>query len=197
MLTGPYTIVDWSFNEYYPSREAFVMDVARAVHDEAMALREAGATVIQIDEPAISVHPEEMELASRALGIVTEGLDAFTATHVCYGDFATVFDDLVNLPVDILDIEMANSNYQLLELFRGKQVDKYISLGVTDSHTYRIESVEEIKQGVRAALEVFSPDKLYLDPDCGLKTRLEDEAVGKLANTVTAAKELRTELGLE
>lgn len=196
MLTGPYTIVDWSFNEYYPTREAFVMDVARSVHDEAMALKEAGAKVIQIDEPAISVRPEEMALASRALGVVTDGLDAFTVTHVCYGDFAAVFDELVSLPIDMLDIEMANSKYQLLDVFRGKRVDKYISLGVTDSHDHRVESVEEIKRGVRAALEVFSPEKLYLDPDCGLKTRLEDEAIGKLTNTIIAAQELREELGL-
>jgi len=197
MLTGPYTIVDWSFNEYYPSREAYVLEVARAIHEEAVALEKAGARYIQIDEPAISVRPEEMELASRALGIVTNGLSAFTITHVCYGDFASVFDQLVSLPVDMLDIEMANSDYQLLELFRGHSSDKYVSLGVVDSHDHRVESVETIKQGVRRALEVFSPDKLYLDPDCGLKTRLEEESVGKLKNIVTAAREMRAELGLE
>ena len=197
MLTGPYTIVDWSFNEYYPSREAFVLDVAQAVHEEALALQRAGARYIQIDEPAVSVRPEEMELASRALGIVTDGLDAFTATHVCYGDFASVFDDLVRLPVDMLDIEMANSNFQLLDLFRAHPTDKYLSVGVVDSHDHRVESVEEIKRGVRSILEVFPPDKVYLDPDCGLKTRLEDEAVGKLRNIVAAAGEVKAELGLD
>ena len=197
MLTGPYTIVDWSFNEYYPSREAFVLDVAQAVHEEALALQRAGARYIQIDEPAVSVRPEEMELASRALGIVTDGLDAFTVTHVCYGDFASVFDDLVRLPVDMLDIEMANSNFQLLDLFRAHPTDKYLSVGVVDSHDHRVESVEEIKRGVRSILEVFPPDKVYLDPDCGLKTRLEDEAVGKLRNIVAAAGEVKAELGLD
>ena len=194
MLTGPYTIVDWSFNEHYPSREAFVLDVARAVHDEAVSLEKAGARYIQIDEPAISVRPEEMALASRALGIVTEGLSAFTITHMCYGDFATVFDELTNLPVDMLDIEMANSDYQLLELFRGRPTDKYISMGVVDSHDHRVESVEEIAKGIRAGLEVFAPDKLYLDPDCGLKTRQEDESVAKLRNIVAATREVQAEL---
>ena len=196
MLTGPYTIVDWSFNEYYPSREAFVLDVAKAIHEEAVALEEAGAKYIQIDEPAISVRPEEMELASRALGIVTEGLSAFTITHLCYGDFASVFADLINLPVDMLDIEMANSDYQLLELFRQHPTDKLVSVGVVDSHDHRTESVEDIKKRVRTVLEVFSPEQVYLDPDCGLKTRLEDEAVDKLRNLVTAAREIRAELGL-
>ena len=196
MLTGPYTIVDWSFNEYYPSREAYVLDVARAVREEAQALVKAGAKYIQIDEPAISVRPEEMELASRALGIVTDGLDAFTITHLCYGDFASVFDDLISLPVDMLDIEMANSDFQLLELFRRQPTGKHVSVGVVDSHDHRIESVEDIKKGVRAVLEVFSPEQVYLDPDCGLKTRLEDEAVDKLRNVVTAAREIKAELGI-
>ena len=115
MLTGPYTIADWSFNEYYPSREEFVMDLAAVVHNEAMALQKAGAKYIQIDEPAISTRPDEMEMASRALGIVTDGLDAYTFTHICYGDFFAVYDQVVNLPVDNLDLEMSNSNYDLLD----------------------------------------------------------------------------------
>ena len=118
MLTGPYTMADWSFNEYYRTREEFVMELARAVHEEALELRQAGAKYIQIDEPAVSTRPEEMELASRALGIVTQGLDVVTLTHICYGEFGTVFDQLINLPVDVLDLEMVNSDYDLLELFR-------------------------------------------------------------------------------
>ena len=197
MLTGPYTIVDWSFNEHYPTREAFVLDIARAIHDEAVALEKAGAKYIQIDEPAISVRPEEMELASRALGIVTKGLSAFTITHICYGDFAAVFDDLVGLPVDMLDLEMANSGFQLLELFKERSIDKHVSAGVVDSHDHRVESVEQIKRGIRSLLQVFPPERLYLDPDCGLKTRLEDESVGKLRNVVAAAREVRAELGID
>ena len=196
MLTGPYTIVDWSFNEYYPTREAFVLDTARAIHEEALALEQAGAKYIQIDEPAISVRPEEMELASRALGIVTEGLSAFTVTHICYGDFVPVFDQIVSLPVDMLDLEMANSNYKLLELFKEHPADMALSLGVSDSHNHVAESVEEIKRGIRSALEIFPPEKLYVDTDCGLKTRLEDEAVAKLRNIAQAVREVRAELGL-
>jgi 5-methyltetrahydropteroyltriglutamate--homocysteine methyltransferase len=196
MLTGPYTIADWSFNEYYPSREAFVMDLARLVHEEALDLQRAGARYIQIDEPAISTRPEEMELASRALGLVTKGLDAKTITHICYGDFAAVFDQLIQLPVDVLDLEMTNSNYDLLELFRGRRVDKALSMGVTDVHTHVVESVEQIKAGNRKGLEVFPPERLYIDPDCGLKTRLEEESIGKLRNMVTAVREVKRELGI-
>ena len=99
IVTGPYTMVDWSFNEHYESREAFVLDMARVVHEEALELERAGAKYIQIDEPAASTRPEEMELVSRALDIVTDGLSAYTITHICYGDFAAVFDELVGLPV--------------------------------------------------------------------------------------------------
>lgn len=197
MLTGPYTMADWSFNEYYPSREAFILEMARVVHEEAVDLERAGARYIQIDEPAISTRPEEMELASRALGIVTQGLTAYTITHICYGDFAQVYDHLVRLPVDMLDLELANSNYDLLELFRNQPTDKALSMGVTDVHNHRVEPVEQIKEGIRRGLEVFPPERLYIDPDCGLKTRLEEEAVAKLRNMVTAVRQVKEELGIE
>jgi len=196
MLTGPYTIADWSFNDYYATREEFVLALARMIHEEALDLQKAGARYIQIDEPAVSTRPEEMELASRALGLVTKGLDAITITHICYGDFATVFDQLVRLPVDVLDLEMTNSSYDLLELFRGRRLNKALAMGVTDVHTHVVESVEQIKSGIRRGLEVFPPERLYIDPDCGLKTRLEEEATGKLRNMVVAVREVKRELGL-
>jgi 5-methyltetrahydropteroyltriglutamate--homocysteine methyltransferase len=197
MLTGPYTIADWSFNEHYPSREAFVMDLARVVHDEAVALERAGAKYIQIDEPAISTRPDEMEIASRALGIVTEGVNAYTFTHICYGEFDKVYDQVANLPVDNLDLEMANSNYALLREFKEHPTGKGLSMGVSDVHSHVVESVEEMKEGIRRGLEVFPAERLFIDPDCGLKTRMEDEAVGKLRNIVTAVREVKAELGIE
>ena len=204
MLTGPYTMADWSFNEYYPSREAFVLDMARSVHEEAVDLERAGARYIQIDEPAISTRPEEMELASRALGIVTQGLNAYTITHAAeytqtYGEFAAVFDQLVHLPVDNLDLEMANSDYFILDIFRDKGVpgDKSVSMGVVDVHTHEVEPVEEIVEGIRRGLRLFPPERLFIKPDCGLKTRLEEEAVAKLRNMVEAVRQVKEELRIE
>ncbi|MCZ6891322.1 MAG: methionine synthase [Chloroflexi bacterium] len=204
MLTGPYTIADWSFNEYYPSREAFVMELARAIHDEAMDLERAGAKYIQIDEPAVSTRPEEVELASRALGIVTKGLSAYTFTHTAeysqtYAEFEAVFDQIVNLPVDNLDLEMANSDYFILDILKQKGLpdDKAVSMGVLDVHTHEIESVEEIVAGIKRGLEVIPPERLYIKPDCGLKTRREDEAVGKLRNMMTAVRQVKAETGIE
>jgi len=199
MLTGPYTMADWSFNEYYPTFADFVLDMARVVHEEAVDLERAGAKYIQVDEPAVSTRPEEMELASQALGIVTEGLNAFTITHICYGDFAAVYDHLISLPVDMLDLEMTNSNYDLLEMFRQHPLpeSKSLSMGVSDVHSHVVESVEEMKEGIKRGLEVFPPERLYIDPDCGMKTRLEDEAVDKLRNIVQAVREVKEELGIE
>ena len=199
MLTGPYTMADWSFNEYYSTFEEFVMEMARVVNEEALDLEKAGAQYIQIDEPAVSTRPEEMELASRALGVAAKGLNALTITHICYGDFALVYDHLVNLPVNNLDLEMANRNYDLLEVFRETPLpeNKSLSMGVTDVHSHLIESVEEIKAGIKRGLELIPPERLYIDPDCGLKTRLEDEAVGKLRNMAQAVREVKEELGIE
>jgi 5-methyltetrahydropteroyltriglutamate--homocysteine methyltransferase len=173
------------------------MDLARLVHEEAMDLQAAGTTYIQIDEPAISTRPEEMELASRALGVVTQGLSAYTFTHICYGDFAEVYDHLVHLPVDNLDLEVANSDYSLLDLFKAGPTDKSLSMGVVDVHNYELEPVEKIKESIRRGLEVFPPERLFIDPDCGLKTRLEDEAIAKLRNISIAVREVKEELGIE
>lgn len=194
MLTGPYTIMEWSFDEYYPSREKLVFDLAEAVHQEALALQEAGAQYIQIDEPAISTRPEELPLASEALGVVTRGLRAKTITHMCYGDFARVYKDLLHLPVDQLDLEMVNSNYDMLDLFRREPCTKEIGLGVLDVHSHRVETVDEVVRGIKRALEVLQPEQIYVDPDCGLKTRTWEEAREKLRVMVEGTRKMRQEL---
>ena len=194
MLTGPYTIMDWSFNEHYPSRRAATLAIAEAVREEARDLERAGAQYIQVDEPAISTRPEEMDLAIEALGVVTRGLKAKTITHICYGDFKAIGPKLHRLPVDQIDLEFANRNFELLSFFRGRRFPKAIGLGVVDVHTHRIESREEVVANLRKALKVFKPQQLYIDPDCGLKTRTPDEAREKLRVVVEATKAIREEL---
>ena len=196
MLTGPYTMMDWSFNEHYPSREALAMDLAEAIREEAMALAEAGAKFIQVDEPAISVRPEELKLAVKALGRAVEGVKAKTITHICYGDFDVIYPALLDLPVDMIDLEMANSRYDLLDRFRQHRFTKEIGYGVLDVHSHRIETKEEIKQGILRGLEILKPEQMYIDPDCGLKTRTVEEAKEKLAVMVAAVREVREERGI-
>jgi 5-methyltetrahydropteroyltriglutamate--homocysteine methyltransferase len=197
MLTGPYTMVDWLFDEHYGDRTQAVLDMAAVIHQEALELDKAGAPYIQVDEPAATTRFDEMELVSRGLSIVTQGLKAKTVTHFCYGDFARVFQQIVDLPVGQLDIETANSDYDLLELFRGKQFDKELAIGVLDVHSHRVETVEQVVAGIRRALEVVPPERLFIDPDCGLKTRTWDEAAAKLRVMVQGVRQVRKELGID
>ncbi len=192
MLTGPYTIAEWSFNEYYPTRRDLVMALARVIREEAQDLVRAGARFIQIDEPAIHTRPEEdFELAREAMEIVTEGLEAYTITHICYGDVAKIYPAMLRLPVDQIDLALANENYALLEVFKQHPFTRDIGLGVIDVHSHRVETVEEVVSGIRRALEVFEPRQMYISPDCGLKTRTIDEAVAKLRVMVEAARVVR------
>jgi 5-methyltetrahydropteroyltriglutamate--homocysteine methyltransferase len=194
MLTGPYTMMDWSFNEYYPNRRETALAFAEVIAQEAVALQDAGAVFIQIDEPAVSTKPEELPLAIEALGIVTKNLKAKTISHMCYGDFALLYPKLLELPVDQLDLELANSDYALLEYFKKYPFTKEIGLGVLDVHNHKIETKDQVKERLHRALSVLSPEKIYVDPDCGLKTRTLEECEGKLRAMVDAVKEVRAEL---
>jgi 5-methyltetrahydropteroyltriglutamate--homocysteine methyltransferase len=195
MLTGPYTIAEWSFNEHYPTRRDLVLELARAIHDEVVDLERAGARYIQIDEPAIHTRPEEdFELAVEAMEIVTAGVSAYTVSHICYGDVPKIYPAMLRLAVDQLDLALKNEEFGLLETFRRSAFTKDIGLGVVDAHSHRVESVEEVADGIRRTLEVIPPGKVYLSPDCGLKTRTVDETIGKLRVMVEAAHLVRREL---
>lgn len=194
MLTGPYTICDWSFNEYYDTRRDFVLDLARAIRDEALDLEAAGARYIQIDEPAASTRMDELDLVVEAMAIVTEPLSAHTITHICYGDFHKAYPKMLEIPVDQIDLEFANSDYSLLEAFDDHPFTKFIGLGVTDVHSHRIEDVEEIISGIKRSLERIPAERVFVDPDCGLKTRTVDEAKAKLTNIKEAVDAVRAGL---
>ena len=194
MLTGPYTICDWSFNEHYGTRRDFVLDLAKVIRDEALDLERAGARYIQIDEPAASTRMDELDLVIEAMAIVTEPLSAHTITHICYGDFHRAYPKMLEIPVDQIDLEFANSDYSLLDAFADHPFTKYIGLGISDVHTHSLEPVEEMAEGLRRSLKLLSPDKVFVDPDCGLKTRTEDEAKAKLTNIKEAVDQVRAEL---
>ena len=197
MLTGPYTMMDWSFDEHYPNRRSFCLDLARAIHEEVKALEQAGAKFIQIDEPAVSTRVEELDLAIEAMKIVTDGIRAKTGTHICYGDFEKAYPKMLDLAVDQFDLEFTNSDFRLLDVIRKVPFTKEVAFGVVDVHSHRVESVEEIASAIRKALEVFPPDKLTIDPDCGLKTRLKEESIAKLTNMVAAVRQIKQGLGVQ
>jgi len=191
MLTGPYTIMDWSFNDFYPDRKSACFALAAAIRKEVEALVGAGAKIIQIDEPALSVRPEELPFAIEAMQMVTEGIPAYFITHICYGAFEFIYPRMLKLPVHNFDLEMSNSGLDLIGLFKKHPFSKDLSFGVVDVHSHVVETPAVIAARIQKALQVVPADALWIDPDCGLKTRTVEEARGKLAAMVAAVKEVR------
>ena len=193
ILTGPYTLMDWSFDEFYPSREACCLALAEVVRQEVEDLAAAGAMDIQIDEPAVSARPGELPLAARALAIVTKAIrgKVRTWTHICYGEFAPVLDQIFALPVDGLLLELSNSEFDLLDAFGRLPSDKLLGAGVVDVHTHRIESAAQVRERIERVLRVVPAERVWINPDCGLKTRTLDEARGKLEAMMEAVRAVR------
>jgi len=191
MLTGPYTIMDWSFNEHYPNRRAVAMAIARELRKEVEALIKAGCKIIQIDEPALSVRPEELQVAIDAMAVVTKGLPAYFLTHVCYGAFEFIYPRMLEMPVENFDLELSNSELDLLKMFSKHKFTKDISFGVYDVHSHKVDAPDVIKRRIAKALEVLKPEQIWIDPDCGLKTRTVDEAVAQLKSMQQATNEVR------
>ena len=162
-----------------------------AVRREVEALVKAGAKIIQIDEPATSVRPEELQIAIDGLRVVTEGLPAYFITHICFGAFELIYPGMLTMPVDNFDLEMSNSGLDMLALFRKNAFTKDISFGVVDVHSHVIESEALVEERLREALQVLPKEIVWVDPDCGLKTRSVEEAIAKMQTLVRVAKALR------
>jgi len=196
MITGPYTMMDWSFDEHYGSREEAALAFARLLHEEARDLEAAGATIIQVDEPALSARSDELPLVVKSVGAVTKGLDAKTILHTCYGNYEDIYPYFNRLPVDQIDLEMSNSSLDLLARFRRDPLKKEIAFGVVDVHSHVIEKKAQVVERIEKALSLFDPQKLVIDPDCGLKTRTVEEAKSKLEVMVEATRAVKAEHGL-
>jgi 5-methyltetrahydropteroyltriglutamate--homocysteine methyltransferase len=194
MLTGPYTIMDWSFNEYYNTRREATLAIARELRKEVAALADAGAKIIQVDEPAISTRTDELEFAREAMGIVTGGIEAYFICHICYGNFLPVYRHMLSLSVDNLDLETSRRPQILEDYLKDNPFPKDISYGVVDVHRHEIETGAEIEAGIRHALTLFDKNTIWVDPDCGLKTRSVDEAIAKLRHMVAATNRVRAGL---
>ena len=194
MLTGPYTIMDWSFNEYYANRRETAIALAQVVRAEVIALINAGATIIQIDEPACSVRTDELPLVIESMDAVTKGLKAYFLTHICYGTFSKIYPKMLDIPVDNFDLEMSNSDNDLLKCFKKSPFTKDLSAGVVDVHSHLLESREDVKRRIQEIAEFVPVNQLWIDPDCGLKTRSVKEAKEKLKIITDTVKALRREL---
>lgn len=191
MLTGAYTLMDWSFNEFYQLRRDACLALAVEIRKEVEALIRAGCKVIQIDEPAVSVRPDELPLAIEAMQMTTRDLDAYFITHICYGDFESIYPGMLDLAVDNFDLEMSNSGLDMLALFKKSAFSKDISYGVVDVHSHVVEDLSSVKQRLQKGLEVLPRENVWVGPDCGLKTRTVEEAIAKLEVVVSVARALR------
>jgi 5-methyltetrahydropteroyltriglutamate--homocysteine methyltransferase len=173
ILTGPYTMAEWSFDLYYKDRRELVLDLANVIRREVEELVRRGARYIQIDEPALSTRPwkEDAELLKEALDIIFRGVEAKRIVHVCFGRLERILPYMLDYPVDQFDLEMKNSNFRLLPYLKEYGYNKEIGYGVIDVHSFQVESVKEAKEAIDKIMkaDIVGPEKIYIDPDCGLK----------------------------
>ncbi|AXW86582.1 5-methyltetrahydropteroyltriglutamate--homocysteine S-methyltransferase [Lonsdalea britannica] len=201
MLTGPVTILCWSFPREDVSRETIAKQIALALRDEVEDLEKAGIGIIQIDEPALReglpLHRSDwkayLEWAVEAfrLNAAIAQDDTQIHTHMCYCEFNDIMDSIAALDADVITIETSRSDMELLESFEEFEYPNEIGPGVYDIHSPNVPSVEWIEALLRKAAEYVPADRLWVNPDCGLKTRGWPETRQSLANMVQAAKRLR------
>ncbi|GAB6038035.1 5-methyltetrahydropteroyltriglutamate--homocysteine S-methyltransferase [Fundidesulfovibrio butyratiphilus] len=204
MLTGPVTILRWSFVRDDQPQTETCRQIALAIRDEVLDLEAAGATVIQVDEPALreglplrrrdwdqalSAYVDCFRLASSGVGDATQ-----LHTHMCYSEFNEIVDAIAALDADVISIEASRSRMELLEAFRVFRYPNEIGPGVYDIHSPRVPSAREMAELLRLASKVIPAERLWVNPDCGLKTRDWPEALAALANMVEAARTVRAEL---
>ena len=195
-ITGPYTLANWAFNEAYESEEELAYDLADLVNEEIERLVDAGARYIQIDEPALATTPDDHAIVGECLEHIVAGIpdDVRIGLHVCYGDYSRIYPEMLEYPVDEYDLELANGNYEQLDVFTADEFTKDLALGVVDAHVAEVESVAEIKENIKKGFEVVPPQRLTVSPDCGLKLLPREAAFGKMRNMVQAAREVEEEL---
>ncbi len=204
MLTGPVTMLCWSFaRDDQPDRET-CLQIALAIRDEMSDLEQAGIRIIQVDEAALREglplrHAEwhdYLQWAVEAFRLATSDVRDETQihTHMCYSEFNDIVEWIARMDADVISIEASRSKMDLLTAFQRFQYPNEIGPGVYDIHSPRVPSVAEISQLVRQTLQVIPADRVWINPDCGLKTRAWPEAVASLQNLVAAAKAVRAEL---
>lgn len=199
MLTGPITCLRWSYPRDDIHQEVQAEQLALALRDEVVDLEAAGVYVIQVDEPALREglplrqgfeRESYITWAVKSFRLSVSGVKDSTQihSHFCYSEFQDFFQAIAALDADVLSIENSKSDAKLLKVFVDEAYPRHIGPGVYDIHSPRIPSEEEIKERIQEMLQYLSPDQLWIDPDCGLKTRQWKETKAALINMVNAAK---------
>jgi 5-methyltetrahydropteroyltriglutamate--homocysteine methyltransferase len=202
MLTGPVTILAWSFvRDDQPLAET-ANQVALAIRDETVDLQSAGIAVIQVDEPALrellplrdADKKAYLDWAVGSFRLATSGVSDSTQihTHLCYSEFGEVIGAIADLDADVTSIEAARSHMEVLDDLNSIGFSNSVGPGVYDIHSPRVPSTDEIAKSLRAALKAVPAERLWVNPDCGLKTRNPEEVSASLKNLVAATKEVRT-----
>ena len=202
MLTGPVTILNWSFPREDISIRESIAQIALAIRDEVLDLEANGISVIQIDEAALREklplrksdwYTEYLEFAIPAFRLTHSGVKPETQihTHMCYSEFTDIIAAIDDMDADVITFEASRSDLQILDSLRENHFETEVGPGVYDIHSPRVPSVEEIVNALHIMLTKIEKDKLWVNPDCGLKTRGTKETEASLRNMVEAAKEIR------
>ncbi|HUV57588.1 MAG TPA: 5-methyltetrahydropteroyltriglutamate--homocysteine S-methyltransferase [Acidimicrobiales bacterium] len=205
MLTGPITMLRWSFvRDDQPERDT-ADQLALAIRDELVDLQAAGISIIQVDEPALreglplrsNERPQYLMWATRAFRLITSAAAGATQvhTHMCYAELGDIVQALDELDVDVLSFEAARSDMASVDVLHDVSYQGGVGPGIYDVHSPLVPEVAAIEGLLRRALVGLGPDRLWVNPDCGLKTRRYEQVLPALDHLVTAARRLRTELG--
>lgn len=203
-FTGPYSLSRRVRDDAYPDRRDLVLAVAQCLNGEAKRLAVAGAQLLQMDEPFLAGYPGDVDLAVEAVNVVTKDVPVEWALHVCYGNryarpsweghYDFLFPAVLDAQVDELVLEFARKGYADLQLFRRYDWDRRVGLGVIDVKSSRPETADEVAERVRHGLEVVAPERLVVNPDCGLRHVPVAVARAKLRAMVDGTSAVRAEL---
>lgn len=202
MLTGPVTILNWSFPREDISLRESALQIALAIREEVLELESSGIRIIQIDEAALKEklplrkadwHSGYLDWAIPAFNLVHSGCRPETQihTHMCYSEFIPIIQDIDNMDADVISFEASRSNLEILQALKEKHFRTEVGPGVYDIHSPRVPSVEEIVAAVKKMKTFIAENKLWINPDCGLKTRGISETEASLKNLVAAAEKVR------
>lgn len=205
MLTGPVTILNWSFPREDVSLEEMAYEIALAIREEVLDLESFGINVIQIDEAALKEklplrkedwYKEYLDWAIKAFNLVHSGVKETTQihTHMCYSEFENIIKDIDNMDADVISFEASRSNLSIIDALNKNNFETEVGPGVYDIHSPRVPSIEEIVEALNKMLKKIPKENLWVNPDCGLKTRGEKETNASLKNMVEATKIVRKQI---
>ncbi|QCH27082.1 5-methyltetrahydropteroyltriglutamate--homocysteine S-methyltransferase [Clostridium tyrobutyricum] len=205
MLTGPITILNWSFPREDLDLKQIAYQIGLAIGEEVLDLESEGIKIIQIDEAALREklplrtkdwHKKYLDWAIPAFRLTNSKVKSETQihTHMCYSEFSSIVQEIKDMDADVYSIEAARSDFSILDFLKNNNFKSQIGPGIYDIHSPRIPSIEELEKSIKIMLDKIDCDKLWINPDCGLKTRGIDEVKKSLINMVLAAKNIRKKL---